>query len=90
MRKIQLNLDALNVESFETAAPVRGQGTVLANAKPTYNGCGSEVDACPSARGCTQFGDCLTQLCDTIDPALCPSADDACVSSRGCTEIDCI
>ena len=88
MRKIKLNLDSLSVESFETAAAARGEGTVVANAKPTYNGCGSEVDACPSARGCTLFGDCLTQLCET-SPELCPSADDACVSSRGCTEISC-
>jgi hypothetical protein len=85
MRKITLNLDALSVETFETAAAERGEGTVLAHAKPpTYNGCGSEIDACPSARGCTLFGGC-----DTSDPALCPSADDACVSSRGCTVIGC-
>jgi hypothetical protein len=92
MRKIQLNLDALNVESFETAAVTGEMGTVFGN-QPTQGNneqCRSAVDACPSARGCTSFGDCLTQLCETVDPAYCPSADDACVSSRGCTEIDCI
>lgn len=30
MQKIKLNLEALSVESFETAAARRGQGTVLA------------------------------------------------------------
>jgi hypothetical protein len=62
MRKITLNLDALSVETFETAAAERGEGTVLAHARPTFNGCGSEVDRCPSARGCTLFGDCLTEI----------------------------
>jgi hypothetical protein len=53
MRKIQLNLDTLNVESFDTAeikieylAPTQGGGP----------NCGSAVDACPSARGCTVIG----------------------------------
>jgi len=87
MRKIKLSLDSLSVESFTTASAVRGEGTVLAHAKATNNGCGSEVDACPSARGCTQFGDCLTQLCDTYDPAVCPSAVDACPTGRGCTPV---
>jgi hypothetical protein len=79
MRKIKLNLDSLGVESFETAAADRGQGTIVANAKPTYNGCGSEVDACPSARGCTLFGDCLTQLCETFEPKFCRTAEIDCI-----------
>jgi len=86
MSKIKLNLEVLSVESFETADAARGEGTVLAHAK-TFNGCGSEIDACPSARGCTEFGDCLTQLCDTYDPALCPSVVDACPTGRGCTPV---
>ena len=85
MRKIKLNLETLNVESFETAAAERRQGTVLGHA-PTNGAvtqCRSAFDACPT-------GFCApSQGCDTIDPVLCPSADDACPSSRGCTEIDC-
>jgi hypothetical protein len=53
MRKVQLNLDTLNVESFAIAelsveflAPTQGGGP----------NCGSAVDACPSARGCTVIG----------------------------------
>ena len=53
MRKIQLNLDTLHVESFGTAeikieylAPTQGGGP----------NCGSAVDACPTARGCTEIG----------------------------------
>jgi hypothetical protein len=83
MRKIKLSLDSLSVESFTTAAVRAEQGTVMAHVKPSAN------DACPSSRGCTEVGDCYTELCETVDPALCPSADDACVSSRGCTEISC-
>ena len=90
MRKIKLNLEALSIESFETAAAEQAEaGTVLAHARPTVNGCGSEIDACPSSRGCTFIGPCASQQCDTIDPLLGPSADDACASSRGCTDIGC-
>ncbi|HEX6747931.1 MAG TPA: hypothetical protein VF092_11625 [Longimicrobium sp.] len=56
MRKIQLDLETLSVESFETAAAEKAQGTVLAHVRPTFNGCGSEIDRCPSARGCTVIG----------------------------------
>ena len=56
MRKLQLDVEKLTVESFETAAAVKAQGTVLAHARPTFDGCGSEVDRCPSARGCTVIG----------------------------------
>ncbi len=91
MRKIKLNLEALSVESFATAATPKAEGTVLAHART--NGantqCASAYDACPSARGCTEFGDCLTQLCDTYDPEVCPSVVDACPSQRGCTVIGC-
>jgi len=55
MRKIQLNLDTLNVESFPTAANEIGIDFLA----PTQNGgpnCGSAIDACPSARGCTVIG----------------------------------
>ena len=59
MRKIQLNLDALNVESFETAA-LEGGIEFLA---PTQGGgpnCASAVDACPTGRGCTEVvGPCV-------------------------------
>jgi len=63
MRKIQLNIDTLSVDSFETADTPAERGTVAAHQKATFNGCGSEIDRCPSARGCTSFGACLTQLC---------------------------
>jgi hypothetical protein len=63
MRKIKLNLESMSVESFETAVVSAEQGTVVAHQLRTFNGCGSEVDRCPSARGCTFVGDCVTQLC---------------------------
>jgi len=84
MRKIQLNLDSLSVDSFETAIAPTDQGTVVGNAK-TVDGCGSEIDNCPSSLGCTRFGNCETYVRE-----LCQSAVDACASGLGCTEIDCI
>jgi hypothetical protein len=76
MRKIRLSLDALTVESFRTGAVPGVHGTVVAHARRSAN------DACPSSRGCTEIGDCYTQLCETQDPNLCVSADDACPTRR--------
>jgi hypothetical protein len=84
MRKLSLNVDMLDVQSFETARPEAARGTVLGN------------DATNNPRNCgdTSIADnCETGLCtpvtcpDTYNE--CPSAYDACASSRGCTEIDC-
>lgn len=71
MRKIKLDLDALAVDSFETAAVSAEHGTIFGNAPTNGNNleCASAVDACPSARGCTEIGDCVTQICVTYDLA---------------------
>jgi len=81
MRKIKLNLEALNVESFVTAAPAGGEGTVLGHAQTNGQNtqCLSAIDACPT-RLCdtnvcaTLDAACQTLECDTVDPAYCPSA----------------
>jgi hypothetical protein len=84
MKKLTLNVDSLQVQSFETAADrVVEVGTVRGFAKPTGlndTNC-SAIDACASSLGCTQFN------CQTLDPATCESADDACPSGRGCTSL---
>lgn len=85
MKKLTLNLDSLQVQSFETAAAeIARLGTVNGLEKKKTGiddtNC-SAIDACASARGCTEI-DCLT-----IDPATCESADDACPSGRGCTSL---
>lgn len=84
MRKLILNVDSLQVQSFETAAERMAEvGTVRGFAKPTGiddTDC-SAIDACASARGCTEID------CPTYDPAACESADDACPSGRGCTSL---
>ena len=55
MRKIELSIESLRVESFATAAVQRGKGTVFGNAKTldTCGQCPSAVDACPSVFGAT-------------------------------------
>lgn len=91
MRKIKLNLEALNVESFATAAAAGARGTVLGN-QPTRGAntqCASAYDACPTGFCAPTYDLACTQTCDTYDPELCPSVVDACPSGRGCTEIDC-
>jgi hypothetical protein len=84
MKKLTLNVEALQVQTFATAEDrVIVSGTVRAFAKPTSlqdTDC-SAIDACASARGCTEID------CPTYDPATCESADDACPSGRGCTSL---
>ena len=86
MRKLKLDIETLNVQSFETTeAGKSAQGTVLGHA-PTQGHnveCGSAFDACHTGLCIpTQQG----QGCHTYDPEQCPSAVDACPSGRGCTD----
>lgn len=51
MRKIELSIESLRVESFATAAAERGEGTIFGNAKTldTCTVCPSAIDMCPSS-----------------------------------------
>lgn len=86
MKKLTLNMDALQVQSFATAADKIAEfGTVHGFVKKTGiddTNC-SAVDACASARGCTIVETCMG--CE--DTYTCESYNDACPSSRGCTTI---
>jgi hypothetical protein len=108
MKKLTLDLNALAVQSFATDdGAVPGFGTVHGRQKGNTGlqdtDC-SAVDACPSARGCSELAECRpTQgdncpsaalACETSrgcskGPDCDPSAVDACPSARGCTEVDC-
>ena len=109
MKKLTLNLAALEVQSFATDdEAILSPGTVHGRqGKPTGQqdtDC-SAVDACPSARGCSEIAECRpTEGTNCPSAALnCPSsrgctrqpgcddpsAVDACISERGCTEINC-
>jgi hypothetical protein len=108
MRKLTLDLNALAVQSFATDDAARlAPGTVNARQKGNTGlqdtDC-SAVDACPSARGCSELAECHRTQSDncpsaaldcetargcTRGPDCDPSAVDACVSERGCTEIGC-
>ncbi len=107
MRKLTLDVDALVVQSFATGDAGMSLGTVHGRQKGNTGqqdtDC-SAVDACPSARGCSEIVecrptegtncpsaalDCPTSRECTRGPRCDDSAVDACVSERGCTEIDC-
>jgi hypothetical protein len=85
MRKLTLNIDTLTVQSFETAAVRKEQGTVLGHA-PTnghHTQCASAFDACPTGfcatNGCEDTSLCTAENCGpTYDAAECPSIIDAC------------
>lgn len=69
MRKIELRIEELSVESFTTSAAEKGEGTVFANAKTlvqdTCGACPSAIDNCPSVYGATlPCNGCVgTELC---------------------------
>jgi hypothetical protein len=108
MKKLRLDLDALAVQSFATgdaAAPAFGtvRGRQQGKTGLQDPDC-SGVDACPSARGCSEIAecrptegtncpsaalDCPTSRGCSRRPDCDPSAVDACPSQRGCTEINC-
>lgn len=110
MRKLTLELDSLAVQSFATEAEgVLRLGTVHGRQGQGNTGlqdtdC-SAVDACPSARGCSEIAECrptegtncpsaalaceTSRGCTNRPGCVDPSAVDGCPSSLGCTEIDC-
>lgn len=59
MKKIQLDLDQLAVESFETLGDARGEGTVLALevTNPRLSDCLNTCDGCPTY-SCNGPGNC--------------------------------
>ena len=75
MKKLTLDLNALEVQSFATDEVRAAFGTVHGRQQ------GSEVDACPSARGCSEIAECPRTQGDN-----CPSAALECPTSRGCTK----
>jgi hypothetical protein len=99
MKKLTLGLDALQVQSFVIDEARAGLGTVHGRATGLQDTDCSAVDACPSARGCSDIAECppskdpngcqsQVDACETRTPdcrtAQCPSADDACPSGRAC------
>ena len=69
MRKIELRIEDLSVESFSTATIERETGTVFGNAKTliqdTCGACPSAIDNCPSVHAATlPCNGCVgTELC---------------------------
>jgi hypothetical protein len=108
MRKLTLDLNALAVQSFATDDVAgAGFGTVHGRQQGKTGqqdtDC-SAVDACPSARGCSELAECrptqgancpsAAQACETSrdcskGPRCEESAVDACISERGCTQVGC-
>lgn len=58
MKKIELNLDALSVESFETGAEAEGRGTVMANQQTLNANCYTKAGSCYRTACCPE-----TTLC---------------------------
>ena len=107
MKKLTLDLNALEVQSFATDEVGVPFGTVHGRQQGKTGlqdtDC-SAVDACPSARGCSEIAECPRTQGDncpsaalgcetsrgcTKGPRCDESAVDACPSARGCTEVGC-
>jgi len=56
MRKLKLDLDALNVESFRTSRPQQAQGTVKANESQAEEYGESEATGCTCMTGWFTLG----------------------------------
>lgn len=109
MNKLTLDLNALTVQSFTTdEAAARLFGTVHGRQQKGQTGqqdtdC-SAVDACPSARGCSEVAECpgtkdyncpsAALHCETSHECskghqCTPSEVNPCISERECTQVGC-
>ena len=71
MRKLRLDVEALAVESFETAEERDGGGTVFGREEYTYIGCATDPE-------CNTYGaSCAVSRCYTCE---------SCPVSKGCAE----
>jgi hypothetical protein len=67
MRKIKLEVETLEVQSFATAATNADRGTVAAHQQTVHGpNCGSAFDAC-------QTGLCTADCDPTYSPDACPT-----------------
>jgi hypothetical protein len=66
MKKIRLEVDALRVESFETAEEERPRGTVVANDASADGSCRDSfcLGGCSYYEGCSNNGTCV-ESCQT-------------------------
>ncbi|MFA8343545.1 MAG: pinensin family lanthipeptide [Rhodothermaceae bacterium] len=80
MKKYNLNLNDLHVNSFETSNANKETGTVKGNAEKTYVGCtGYSLDP-----------ECTEVTCDNAVNTCGPTRDDGCtqyMTCQECTEI---
>jgi len=87
MKKLTLNLDSLQVQSFATAADQGTEFGTVHGAEKKKTGINdtncSAVDACASGRGCTTLETCYG--CEETNT--CESYDDACPTGRGCSSL---
>lgn len=83
MRKLRLELDALVVETFETAAALAGAGTVRGNLRNTDDASGCPIDTCTCGES-----SCCPETVVTVPantPPL-PGGDSDCMATYGpCT-----
>jgi hypothetical protein len=74
MKKLQLDLNQLAVESFQTAAPPRADGTVRANEDSVFITCQADctMRICPTADSCDPAESCIDSCGESCN---CPTLD---------------
>lgn len=79
MNKVKLAVEALRVESFETAAAPGGAGTVRGHEDTLERACQTQQYDCTVQGGYTcDYGSCVGTCpwnCDTVDDYTCYRAD---------------
>jgi hypothetical protein len=92
MNKVRLNLEQLQVESFDTHPARLARGTVRGNFDDDLGGAEAIVtpptkpslDCCPLSAGCPPL-DTILASCPATCPATCPNTCDL-LCTYGCTE----
>lgn len=92
MNKLSLKLDDLTVESFDTAGPITGRGTVQGHGHPKSGFCSENGSPCDTYTcHCTDFDTCeyscgqsCPNTCDSCQ-ATCISCMNTCEGYAGCT-----
>jgi hypothetical protein len=75
MKKLALNLDNLEVTSFETTRTPAGRGTVVGNGQTNGNTC---AGTCAFSCGGTCDISCVPSCISTCDMAPCFSVEETC------------
>jgi hypothetical protein len=84
MKKLKLQLDDLQVDTFQTTAPERPKGTVFGEQCTCYTQC-----TCPGCPTCANYGTCDASCNGTCDASCNGTCEATCASCNYTCEYTC-